>query len=107
MSNAAHTLSLLSLAQRRLIFFVLPPLSLFFSLLLLRLRLVDPAVDDGGDLLRPPALPADVGHLVQGLDARHHVAEDAGELRVHVGQYDAELGCHLRTRETIYIQKRK
>lgn len=61
-------------------------------------RLVDSAVHDRRDLLRASALPSDVGHLVEGVQAGDDVTEDARELGVHVGKDDAELRSHLKQR---------
>ena len=58
------------------------------------------AIGHDRDLLRPSTLSADVGDLVQGLDAVDDVSKDTRELGVHVCQDNAKLGRNLRGKQT-------
>ena len=50
---------------------------------------------DERNFLGAAAFASDVGHFVQSLDARDHVAEYASKLGVHVGQDHPELRRNL------------
>lgn len=70
-----------------------------------RLRFVDSAIGDDGDLLRPATLASEVCDPIDDLQVRHDVTEDASELVAHLGQDDAELRSHLRKRFVLVLIK--